>query len=152
MPSSYTGFGARFASPHNLEVLPCSVAFEAMLKCILLPAYILTQSARSQNTTDSTSARAFASLKSSFPSWEEVMKADSKLVEDAIRVGGLAEIKVARIKAILERLVEERGVPPSLEHLRGMGDEEAKAELTRFKGVGPKTAACVLMFCLDRNE
>jgi adenine-specific DNA glycosylase len=33
-----------------------------------------------------------------------------------------------------------------------MDDEAAKRALTRFKGVGPKTAACVLMFCLGRTE
>ena len=35
---------------------------------------------------------------------------------------------------------------------RALDDEAIKAELTRFKGVGPKTAACVLMFCLQRPE
>ncbi len=29
--------------------------------------------------------------------------------------------------------------------------QEIKTELTRFKGVGKKTVACVLMFCLDRQ-
>lgn len=80
------------------------------------------------------------------------MASESGPVEDAVRVGGLAEIKVARIKTILQTLVEERGTPPTMEYLRGMSDENAKAELTRFKGVGPKTASCVLMFCLDRND
>lgn len=27
-----------------------------------------------------------------------------------------------------------------------------QAQLTRFKGVGPKSAACVLMFCMRRKE
>jgi endonuclease III-like uncharacterized protein len=30
--------------------------------------------------------------------------------------------------------------------------EAAKKELSRFKGVGPKTVSCVLMFCLQRAE
>ena len=29
-----------------------------------------------------------------------------------------------------------------------MSDDDVKAELSRFKGVGPKTVSCVLMFCL----
>ena len=33
-----------------------------------------------------------------------------------------------------------------------MPDEEIKAQLMRFKGVGAKTVACVLMFCLQRAE
>ncbi len=40
----------------------------------------------------------------------------------------------------------------SLEHLRSMPSEQIKAELKRFKGVGAKTIACVLMFCLGRDE
>ena len=35
---------------------------------------------------------------------------------------------------------------------REMDDEAIKEELTRFKGVGAKTVACVLMFCLERPE
>lgn len=36
--------------------------------------------------------------------------------------------------------------------MRSLDDEAIKTELTRFKGVGAKTVACVLMFCLDRAE
>ena len=50
-----------------------------------------------------------------------------------------------------QTLLEERG-ELSLEYLHGLGTEAAKAELTRFKGVGPKTVACVLMFTLRRAE
>ena len=39
-----------------------------------------------------------------------------------------------------------------MEYLHQLGDEAVKKELCRFKGVGPKTAACVLMFCLNRPE
>lgn len=48
-------------------------------------------------------------------------------------------------------LLQERG-ELSLEYLHGMDDVAAKAELMRFKGVGPKTVACVLMFTLARAE
>ena len=52
---------------------------------------------------------------------------------------------------ILDTVKSERG-ECSLEHLRLSTDEEIKTELERFKGVGKKTIACVLMFCLDRHE
>jgi endonuclease-3 len=38
----------------------------------------------------------------------------------------------------------------SLEHLRTASGEHIKQQLSRFKGVGPKSIACVMMFCLDR--
>lgn len=105
----------------------------------------------SQNTTDTNSRRAFASLKAKFPTWESVYSADPKAVEDAIRCGGLAEIKTARILNILKALEQERG-KLCLEYVRHMSVDEVKLELSRFKGVGPKTIACVLMFHLQQNE
>ena len=51
-------------------------------------------------------------------------------VEAAIRMGGLADIKSERIKAILATLLQERG-QICLEYLRDMQDEAIKVELTR---------------------
>eukprot|EP00322_Chrysochromulina_rotalis_P028461 CAMPEP_0115831412 /NCGR_PEP_ID=MMETSP0287-20121206/2127_1 /TAXON_ID=412157 /ORGANISM="Chrysochromulina rotalis, Strain UIO044" /LENGTH=317 /DNA_ID=CAMNT_0003284761 /DNA_START=8 /DNA_END=961 /DNA_ORIENTATION=- len=105
----------------------------------------------SQNTTDINSHRAFAKLKEAFPTWEEVRLANPKDVEEAIRSGGLAEIKTSRIQAILEALHAERG-ECSLEHLRNESDGVVKATLRQFKGVGAKTVSCVLLFCLNRAD
>ena len=105
----------------------------------------------SQNTTDKTSHKAFASLKKSFPTWEAVRTGDPAKVAESIRVGGLSEIKTKRIQNILQAVWEERK-ECSLEHLRSMGDERIKEYLSSFKGVGPKTISCVLMFCLQRQE
>ena len=116
----------------------------------------LVRTILSQNTTDHNSRRAFASLKREFPSWRAFLRAPNASCEDAIRSGGLAEIKTARIKVILQRLLDARrtdaGGEPSLEWLRALPTEEAKAELLAFNGVGPKTVACVLMFCMARAE
>ncbi|KAK4402365.1 putative DNA glycosylase [Sesamum angolense] len=95
----------------------------------------LVKTILSQNTTELNSERAFASLKSSFPTWGDVwyvklealivflklllwvLAADSKCIEDAIRCG-----------------------------------EEVKAELSLLKGIGPKTVSCVLMFHLQHDD
>ncbi|CAH8267811.1 unnamed protein product [Arabidopsis lyrata] len=105
----------------------------------------------SQNTTESNSQRAFASLKAAFPNWEDVLAAESKSIESAIRCGGLAPKKAVCIKNILNRLQTERGVL-CLEYLRGLSVEEVKTELSHFKGIGPKTVSCVLMFNLQHND
>lgn len=106
----------------------------------------------SQNTTDITSARAFKQLKEDFPGgWDEVRLAPEDSVAEAIRCCGLAQIRASRIQAILNQVHTERG-ETDMEYVRELDDEAAKRELTRFKGVGPKTAACVLMFCLGRSE
>ena len=49
----------------------------------------LVQTVLSQNTTNANSQKAFTSLKSSFLNWEDVLNADSKDVENAIRCGRL---------------------------------------------------------------
>jgi endonuclease-3 len=105
----------------------------------------------SQNTTDKTSHRAFASLKERFPNWDSVRTGDPAEVAESIKVGGLSEIKTRRIQNILNAVWEERK-ECSLEHLRSMSDGRIKEYLSAFKGVGPKTISCVLMFCLERRE
>ncbi|XP_058112200.1 putative DNA glycosylase At3g47830 isoform X2 [Magnolia sinica] len=98
----------------------------------------LVRTLLSQNTTDSNSTKAFASLKSSFPTWEDVLAAETKCIQDAIKCGGLAATKASCIKNILSSLLEKRG-KICLEYLRGMPVDEIKAELCCFKGIGPKT-------------
>ena len=105
----------------------------------------------SQNTTDINSHRAFSRLKEALPTWEQVRTAAPEVIEDAIRPGGLAAIKTGRIQAILQALHDERG-ECSLEHLRALPDDEVKAVLRSYKGVGAKTISCVLMFCLGRAD
>jgi endonuclease-3 len=103
----------------------------------------------SQNTSDANSGRAFMRLKDRFPTWEALMAAPLDEIEEAIAVGGLARIKTPRIKAALEAVYEKRG-GFDIDFLRGLPLEESKAWLRELNGVGPKTAACVLMFALGR--
>ncbi len=106
----------------------------------------------SQNTTDTLSWPAFLRLKAAFPGgWDAVRLADVADVAAPIRSAGLSAVKSARIQAILQQLHATRG-ECSLEHLHRLSDRDAKAVLCGFKGVGPKTVACVLMFALRRQE
>lgn len=109
------------------------------------PLDALVATVLSQNTSDINSARAFRRLKERFPSWDDVRTADAAQVADAIKAGGLASVKAARIQRILERLHRERG-SASLEFLAGLGAAAARGYLMSFDGVGPKTAACTLLF------
>ncbi|KAF2316038.1 hypothetical protein GH714_040833 [Hevea brasiliensis] len=68
----------------------------------------------------------------------EVLAAESKCIENAIRCGGLAPTKASCIKNILSSLLEKNG-KLCLEYLRDLSVEEIKAELSHFKGIGPKT-------------
>jgi endonuclease-3 len=103
----------------------------------------------SQNTTDVNSHVAFASLKQRFPTWQEARRARTSSIAKAIERGGLANIKAERIKTILNQIHAERG-ELSLDFLCDLSMDEAAAYLRRFHGVGPKTAACVLVFNCGR--
>lgn len=103
----------------------------------------------SQHTSDLNSARAFANLRNAFPTWEHVLAADDVAVADAIRSGGLAAVKAPRIRALLANLKAAYGTP-RLDFLRETPTPDARQVLEAIPGVGPKTAACVLLFCLGR--
>ncbi len=103
----------------------------------------------SQATSDRNSERAFAQLKAAFPRWEQVMEAPRERVADAIRSGGIADQKARRIQQILEA-IEEREGRIDLDRLNKLDDEAVEAYLTSLPGVGPKTAACVLVFSMGR--
>jgi len=103
----------------------------------------------SQNTSDTNSGRAFMRLISRFPTWGELMAADPREIESEIEVGGLAPTKSVRIKAVLDEVWRRQG-SFDLSFLREIPLDEAKGWLRSLPGVGPKTAACVLMFALGR--
>ncbi|MBC7234955.1 MAG: endonuclease III [Chloroflexi bacterium] len=103
----------------------------------------------SQNTNDTNSGRAWQSLRERFPTWEAVRRAETDEVAKAIQVGGLAHIKAPRIQAILAKLAEERGAL-DMGFLQHMPPQEARHYLLNLPGVGPKTAACVLLFSLHK--
>lgn len=101
----------------------------------------------SQNTADTNSGRAFTQLMRRYPSWKAIAEAPADEVVATIQVGGLAQQKGPRIQQIL-RAVEERSPAWDLSFLRELPLEEARAWLRSLPGVGPKTAACVLLFAL----
>ncbi len=103
----------------------------------------------SQNTNDVNRDRAFDTLVGRFPTWEAVRDAPEEDVIEAVRVAGLANQKGPRIQAVLKSITDKRG-RLDLEFLKDYSAEEAFNWLQQFKCVGPKTAAIVLQFSLDK--
>ncbi|KAJ4381024.1 hypothetical protein N0V86_003371 [Didymella sp. IMI 355093] len=145
-------------------------------------------------TSGANSSRAFAGLVKRFGilqsgvgkgsvDWNAVRKADVKEVFEAIKSGGLADVKSKDIKKILQMVWEENQARRdalestkteaegeaneateekhkevqkadedivSLDHLHLLSNDDAFAHLTSYPGIGPKTASCVLLFCLQR--
>jgi len=103
----------------------------------------------SQNTNDTNRDRAYADLRARLPAWEDVADAPLPVIERAIRSGGLAPTKAPRIRAVL-RALRDRGIALDDQALRRIRHDRLFDLLVGLPGVGPKTAACVLLFSLDR--
>ncbi len=115
----------------------------------LPPLDELVSTILSQNTNDSNRDRAFDALRSAFVDWAAVRDAPTEAVIAAIWPAGLANQKGPRIQQVLRQITAERG-ELSLQFLGELPVEEARRWLLRFKGVGPKTAAIVLLFAFRR--
>lgn len=125
-----------YGYPNWRQSLP---AMDELIDCVL-----------SQSTSDINRDRAFDALKARYPNWEAVMNAPTQEVIDTIKPAGLANQKGPRIQNILRRIYAERG-ELNIDFLKDLPIDEAKAWLTSFDGVGPKTAAIVLCFAFNRE-
>lgn len=103
----------------------------------------------SQNTNDINRDVAFQRLRSQMPTWEQVRDAKADAVIEAIRPAGLANQKGPRIQEALRFITQHRG-ELELDFLAERPVDEAKEWLSSMTGVGPKTAAIVLLFALGR--
>jgi endonuclease-3 len=113
------------------------------------PLSVLISAILSQNTSDVNRDQAWERMKERFPTWESVLAADTTEIAEAIRPGGLANVKAPRIQEALRAIKLERG-ELTLDFLAEMEVDEAKRWLTSLNGVGPKTAAIVLLFSLGK--
>ncbi|THH13004.1 hypothetical protein EW146_g7174 [Bondarzewia mesenterica] len=109
----------------------------------------------SQNTNAANSTGAKRSLDDTFGrhNFGAIADAPRDEVIEAIRSGGLANRKATIIQNLL-RAIRTRHGTYSLQHLASssVSDSAAMEELVSYDGVGPKTAACVLLFCLGRDS
>ena len=113
------------------------------------PVSELVSTILSQSTNDTLRDRAYDRLREKYPTWEAVRDAPVRDIVRAIQMCGLAQQKGPRIKQALQHLTRERG-ELDLSFLKELSVEEARAWLMSMDGVGPKTAAIVLLFSLNR--
>jgi endonuclease III len=111
------------------------------------PTRTLVRTILSQSTNDRNSSAAFAALRDAFPTWTEVIEAPVAEVAAAIQIGGLANQKAPRLQQVLRTMRDEEVTAATL---GAMPVDAAMVWLTSLEGVGPKTAALVLLFALGK--
>ena len=114
----------------------------------------LVRTILSQNTSDKNSTRAKLSMDQVYggsDKWDDIVAGGEAKLQEAIKSGGLSVVKSKVIISIL-RQAEEKYGEYSLDHLHDASTEDAMTEMLSFQGVGPKTASCVLLFCLQRED
>lgn len=116
---------------------------------IIDPIENLVLTILSQNTNDNNRDRAFASLMSTFESFDQIRLAPIDEVAKAIQVGGLQQQKSRSIQKALEQIHVEQG-SLELAFLNELSLFDALKWLTSLPGVGPKTAGIVLLFSFQR--
>lgn len=115
----------------------------------LSPVDELVSTILSQSTTDLNRDVAFDALKRRFASWEAVRDAPVADVIETIRSAGLANQKAPRIQAALGYISDDQR-RVTLDFLADMAIDAAKQWLTAINGIGPKTAAIILLFAFNK--
>ncbi|MCX8057225.1 MAG: endonuclease III [Ignavibacteria bacterium] len=114
------------------------------------PLDILVATILSQNTNDLNSHKAFVNLKNEFQNYDELIEADLRQIEKLIRIAGLGKQKARTIKKFLISL-KKKNKKLDLDFLKNYSIDEALDFLVKHDGIGIKTAACVLLFGLNKN-
>ncbi|KPK39893.1 MAG: hypothetical protein AMJ78_07765 [Omnitrophica WOR_2 bacterium SM23_29] len=109
----------------------------------------LIRTVLSQNTSDRNSHRAYDNLRRHFKDWNRLRNAKVSAIKRKIKIAGLANIKAPRIKGALDE-IERRCGSLNLNFLARLDTHVGYEFLKSIKGVGPKTAACVLLFSFEK--
>ena len=106
---------------------------------------VLVHSMLAQNTNMANANSGWRQLRRAFRSWRQVMDAPVRDVQRCIAVCGLARMRARRLQQLLQRIDQQNG-KLDLQFLAERPPQDAYDFLMSFFGIGPKTAACTLLF------
>ncbi len=105
----------------------------------------------SQNTSDRNSTRAYMGLIKEFGKItpEILAKAPLNKIKNAIKPGGLYNLKAKRIKKLAEIILKKYN--GDLTKITKLPEEKAREELLKLPGIGPKTADVFIGYCMKKD-
>ena len=104
----------------------------------------------SAKTTEELYRAAYRRLWRRFSTLRKLAEATVPQIRSCIEGAGLGAKRAKQVKQIAQRLLADFG-PKASRSLRRMPSAEAYRYLVALPGVGPKSALCVLMYCLDTD-
>jgi endonuclease III len=108
----------------------------------------LIEAMLAQNTSMANAQRGYRQLRRRFRTWNQVLAAPVQDVQRCISICGLSRMRARRLQAMLARIRHERK-KLNIEFLKNHDPRAAYDWLTRFHGIGPKTAAFTLLFAFQ---
>ena len=105
-----------------------------------------------QSTSDDLADLAFKKLKLDYPDYKTILAENNpeKLTE-SIKICGLSKSKSVYILNTLNYLEKQNWLDINLNFINDLSDAEALEALTQIKGIGIKSASCLLMFSFKRG-
>jgi len=100
----------------------------------------------SHRTKNAVSGKAYRQLREAFPTWETVIEAPEKEVEETIRAVTFPEVKAPRIQQALAKVRDLNDGELSLDFIKDWSVEKARKWLEEIPGIGVKTSAAILNF------
>lgn len=104
----------------------------------------------SKKTNERGYSEAFNRLSLEFPNWEELADASPETIRNLIGSAGLGNQRTKEMLANIKRIVSDFG-GLNLEKLRCWKNKKIFDYLTSLKGIGPKSALCIMMYSLNRQ-
>lgn len=113
------------------------------------PFSVLVWTVLSQNTNDRNTRLAYDRLTSRFKTFEQLARADLRVIQGLIRPAGLYRAKSKHLRELARIIIKRYG--SDLRKVLRKPPDEARLELLELPGVGYKTADCLLFFSAKRD-
>jgi len=104
----------------------------------------------SKKTNEKGYSEAFNRLSSAFPRWEGLADADPETIKSLIEAAGLGNQRTKELLANIKKIKSDFG-HLNLDKLRCWKKRKTFNYLTSLKGIGPKSALCIMMYSLNKQ-